>query len=97
MKGLLDKHRVAQKPNQKNIMVKPVAHSDKPVADVVKKEKNEGNMETTMEKIAAFNRIEGNDTIQAKAKKVKMDKGLIEKVESTKTVLTEDNRELLRD
>lgn len=34
---------------------------------------------------------------QPKVKKVKKDKGLIERTESSITILTEDNRELLKD
>lgn len=33
---------------------------------------------------------------ESKVKKIKKDKGLIERTESSKTILTEDNRELLR-
>lgn len=56
------------------------------------------NMLTTKEKIEMFGEVNSETEKQAqKTKKIRNDKGLIEKVESTKTVLTEDNRELLRD
>ena len=47
----------------------------------------------TKEKIKLASEILEN---QPKVKKIKKEKGLIERTESSKTVLTEDNRELLR-
>ena len=52
---------------------------------------------TTSEKIAMAQSVL-NDNIQtAQVKRVKKDKGLIERTESSKTILTEDNKELLND
>jgi hypothetical protein len=52
---------------------------------------------TTSEKIAmAQNVLSGADQA-APVKRVKRDKGLIERTESSKTILTEDNKELLND
>ena len=52
---------------------------------------------TTSEKIAmAQNVLSGADQA-APVKRVKKDKGLIERTESSKTILTEDNKELLND
>ena len=52
---------------------------------------------TTSEKIAMAQSVL-NDNIQAApVKRVKRDKGLIERTESSKTILTEDNKELLND
>ena len=52
---------------------------------------------TTSEKIAMAQSVL-NDNIQgAPVKRVKKDKGLIERTESSKTILTEDNKELLND
>ena len=52
---------------------------------------------TTSEKIAmAQNVLSGSDAA-APVKRVKRDKGLIERTESSKTILTEDNKELLND
>lgn len=49
---------------------------------------------TTSEKIAmAQNVLNGTVT----TKRIKRDKGLIERTESSKTILTEDNKELLND
>ena len=49
---------------------------------------------TTSEKIAMAQEVLGG---QAPVKRVKRDKGLIERTESSKTILTEDNKELLND
>lgn len=65
---------------------------------------NENNEEKTIdamdtqEKIAIANEILGQTAQNAdKVKKIRKDKGLIERTESSKIVLTEDNRELLKD
>lgn len=51
---------------------------------------------TTDEKVAMAQEIL-NDTKAAPVKKIRKDKGLIERTESSKTILTEDNKELLND
>ena len=51
---------------------------------------------TTSEKIAMAQNVL-NDAPAAPVKRVKRDKGLIERTESSKTILTEDNKELLND
>lgn len=66
---------------------------------VVKENKKKVNEQvmTTSEKIAmAQNVLSGADQA-ASVKRVKRDKGLIERTESSKTILTEDNKELLND
>ena len=62
-----------------------------------KKKVNEEVM-TTSEKIAMAQSVL-NNTEQAapSVRRVKKDKGLIERTESSKTILTEDNKELLND
>ena len=51
---------------------------------------------TTSEKVEmAQNVLNGNS--QSTTKRIKKDKGLIERTESSKTILTEDNKELLND
>jgi len=50
---------------------------------------------TTEEKIALAQAVLGDQA--APVKRVKKDKGLIERTESSKTILTEDNKELLND
>ena len=53
------------------------------------------NVMTTSEKIAMAQAVLGDQA--APVKRVKKDKGLIERTESSKTILTEDNKELLND
>lgn len=50
---------------------------------------------TTSEKIAMVKDVINN--APSTTKRIKKDKGLIERTESSKTILTEDNKELLKD
>ena len=52
---------------------------------------------TTSEKIAMAQSVLSGSDVAAPIKRVKRDKGLIERTESSKTILTEDNKELLND
>lgn len=52
---------------------------------------------TTNEKIAMAQSVLNGNIQGAPVKRVKKDKGLIERTESSKTILTEDNKELLND
>jgi cell fate (sporulation/competence/biofilm development) regulator YmcA (YheA/YmcA/DUF963 family) len=52
---------------------------------------------TTSEKIAMAQSVLSGSDMAAPIKRVKKDKGLIERTESSKTILTEDNKELLND
>lgn len=52
---------------------------------------------TTEEKIAMAQAALGGQNPEIPVKRVKKDKGLIERTESSKTILTEDNKELLND
>lgn len=52
---------------------------------------------TTSEKIAMAQSVLSGAEVAAPVKRVKRDKGLIERTESSKTILTEDNKELLND
>ena len=66
-------------------------------SNTVKNNVNENKeVMTTSEKIAMAQNIL-NDAPAAPVKRVKKDKGLIERTESSKTILTEDNKELLND
>lgn len=61
-------------------------------------EENNEEVMTTSEKIAmAQSVLSGTDVAASPIKRVKKDKGLIERTESSKTILTEDNKELLND
>ena len=52
---------------------------------------------TTEEKIAMAQAALAGQSQAAPVKRVKRDKGLIERTESSKTILTEDNKELSND
>ena len=85
MKRFIVKRKQAEKPLRKQLVCEN------------KMEKNIKEMDTR-EKIMMANEVLGkNDNIVTKVKKVRSDKGLIEKTESSKIILTEDNRELLND
>lgn len=72
------------------------SNKQKLVAEENKKKVNDKVM-TTSEKIEmAQNVLSGVDQ-QVSIKRVRRDKGLIERTESSKTILTEDNKELLND
>lgn len=63
---------------------------EKKVVEIQKEEK----VMDTKEKIELANAILGDEP---KVKRVRKEKGLIERAESSVTILTEDNRELLKD
>lgn len=70
---------------------------EKPVESTKKENKNKktNDMETK-DKIAYASAILANEPVD-KVKKIKKEKGLIERTESSKIILTEDNKELLND
>lgn len=70
-------------------------NSMKPQKKVENNIKENKNVMTTSEKIAMAQSVLNDAPIQVK--RVKKDKGLIERAESSKTILTEDNKELLKD
>jgi len=86
--------KIEQNPQIEEV-VEVIALSDDKVENNDTKEENDMNVMDTKEKIEIANQILNME--QSKVKRVKKDKGLIERVESSKTILTEDNRELLRD
>ena len=51
----------------------------------------------TKEKIELINNVFTEQKPKAEFKRIKKDKGLIERTESSKITLTEDNKELLKD
>ena len=82
---------------KKNLSSKPLLVINKREICETKCEKNINDMDT-QEKIMLANAVlNQDDAITTKVKKVRKDKGLIEKTESSKIILTEDNRELLND
>ena len=78
---------------EKPIVVEPIIEVEENVKD--NEEIKEDNVMDTKEKIQMANAILNAE--QPKVKKVKKEKGLIERTESSITILTEDNRELLKD
>lgn len=55
------------------------------------------NINLNNDKINDIENIINNLTDDKKVKIIKKDRGLIERAESSKTILTEDNRQLLND
>ena len=78
---------------QETIVVEPIIEAEEIVKN--NEEIKEDNVMDTKEKIQMANAILNAE--QPKVKKVKKEKGLIERTESSITILTEDNRELLKD
>jgi len=77
--------------------IKPIIEEKESIVLPIEENKEEIKEEVmdTKEKIQMAAAVLGNE--QPKIKKVKKDKGLIERTESSITILTEDNRELLKD
>lgn len=104
VKDNISPRRLAILKNQNKEIIKEenTLIEEKPI-EIVKKEDiiqyneeiKEENVMDTKEKIQMANAILNAE--QPKVKKVKKDKGLIERTESSITILTEDNRELLKD
>ena len=99
VKQIIKKVRKGVKPERRNNETVSVGKRiAKTVKDTIKNnvKKNENNM--TAEEIARMEELaqEINNTPK-KVKIVKKDKGLIERTESSKIVLTEDNRQVLND
>lgn len=74
-----------------NTEVKPTETEVKPK---IKKEKKKVDM-ITMEQVAAAE--QAVEEMKPEVKVVKKDRGLIERTESSKIILTEDNRQVLND
>ena len=72
-------------------------NSVKPQKKVVNNIIENKEVMTTSEKIAMAQSVLSGTEAAAPVKRVKKDKGLIERTESSKTILTEDNKELLND
>lgn len=72
-------------------------NSMKPQKKVENKIRENKEVMTTSEKIAMAQSVLSGAEVAAPVKRVKKDKGLIERTESSKTILTEDNKELLND
>jgi hypothetical protein len=83
---------------KKKISNRPLQQVNKQTVVYENKEEKKVKDMDTKEKITLANEILGQSTNDlTQIKKVRKDKGLIEKTESSKIILTEDNRELLND
>jgi hypothetical protein len=83
---------------KKKISNRPLQQVNKQTVVCENKEDKKVTDMDTKEKITLANEILGQSTNDlTQIKKVRKDKGLIEKTESSKIILTEDNRELLND
>ena len=94
------KHIDNRKPQVKcaSVSSKGVVNEDKKKTVKENKKEIKEVVMTTSEKIAmAQSVLNAQEVPQVPVKRVKRDKGLIERTESSKTVLTEDNKELLND
>ena len=87
MGNFILKHTNTVKPQKVNTYSSTVAENN---------QIKETKVMTTDEKIALAQSVLANEATP-RVKRVKKDKGLIERTESSKTILTEDNKELLND
>lgn len=88
-------------------IIKYIKHYDAPTVIMheedennVKGQKNKDkniNENMKAENIAAAEELMNTEAVPQKVKVVKKDKGLIERTESSKIILTEDNRQVLND
>lgn len=93
VENIVAKEEIQEIVEQEAIVVEPIIEIEENVKD--NEEIKEDNVMDTKEKIQMANAILNAE--QPKVKKVKKEKGLIERTESSITILTEDNRELLKD
>ena len=93
VENIVVKEKKQEIDEQETIVVEPIIEVEENVKD--NEEIKEDNVMDTKEKIQMANAILNAE--QPKVKKVKKEKGLIERTESSITILTEDNRELLKD
>ena len=81
-------------PTPKPVVEDKVEEQEKPVVKNNKRTKKETDMN---DKVTVAEEIAQNLAQNDRVKVVKKDKGLIERTESSKIVLTEDNRQVLND
>ena len=93
VENIVAKEEIQEIVEQEAIVVEPIIEIEENVKD--NEEIKEDSVMDTKEKIQMANAILNAE--QPKVKKVKKEKGLIERTESSITILTEDNRELLKD
>lgn len=83
-----------------NFVVKKMKYNNRTLmtsnGHTVEQDKRINEMDTK-EKIELINNVFTEQKPKAEFKRIKKDKGLIERTESSKITLTEDNKELLKD
>lgn len=83
---------------QKQSQSRRISRLDINPNNVVINKKENNKVMNTSEKVAMAQEIlSKEDNKKSNVKRLKKDKGLIERTESSKTILTEDNKELLND
>nr|DAJ59992.1 MAG TPA: hypothetical protein [Caudoviricetes sp.] len=83
---------------QKQSQSRRISRLDINPNNVVINKKENNKVMNTSEKVAMAQEIlSKEDNKKNNVKRLKKDKGLIERTESSKTILTEDNKELLND
>lgn len=83
---------------QKQSQSKRISRLDINPNDIVVSKKKKNKVMNTSEKVAMAQEIlSTEDNRKSNVKRIKKDKGLIERTESSKTIITEDNKELLID
>jgi hypothetical protein len=90
------KHSQSIKPQKENVFVQNITPKEE-VTPVKENKIDENKSVMTTEEKIAMAQAALNGTPASPVKRVKKDKGLIERTESSKTILTEDNKELLND
>lgn len=99
MLRFINKHINREKTTPSQPEVKPVATVvEEPVAEAPKNDNKKKNDRAMTDKnFDQMEQLANQLTPEQTTKRIKKDKGLIERVESQKTILTEDNRQLLVD
>lgn len=83
---------------QKQSQSKRISRLDINPNDIVVSKKKKNKVMNTSEKVAMAQEVlSTEDNRKSNVKRIKKDKGLIERTESSKTIITEDNKELLID
>jgi len=83
---------------QKQSQSRRISRLDINPNNVIINKKENNKVMNTSEKVAMAQEIlSKEDNKKNNVKRLKKDKGLIERTESSKTILTEDNKELLND
>ena len=92
------KYKSTEKPQKEKVEPKIEKVEEKPIKKNKQKENNKEINDTTMFDKDKISNIEAiTNQMKPEVKYVKKEKGLIERTESSKIILTEDNRQVLTD